>query len=352
MRIGLIAPPWVAVPPPLYGGTELVVDELARGLAGAGHDVVLFTTGDSRCPVRREWLFEHAQPAKIGDAGVELRHVEAAYEALAGCDIVHDHTMVGPAQAYRYPGLPVVTTCHGPLTPDAASWYARLGDRVAIVAISHAQRAQAPDLRVAQVIHHGIDPTRFRVGRGDGGYVVFLGRMAPEKGADRAIMAARAAGVRLVLAGKVWAAAERRYFDAEVRPLLGDDAVFVGEVGGTAKNTLLGGAGALLNPIRWAEPFGLVMIEAFACGTPVLTFPEGAAIEIVDHGLTGLICDDESDMAAAIGRVPELARDACRGAVETRFSAARMVREHVALYQHLLTESVHAAPPSGVTVRH
>jgi glycosyltransferase involved in cell wall biosynthesis len=226
-----------------------------------------------------------------------------------------------------------------------------LGDRVAIVAISHAQRAQTPDLRVVQVIHHGIDPTRFRVGRGDGGYVVFLGRMAPEKGADRAIVAARAAGVRLVLAGKVWAAAERRYFDAEVRPLLGDDAVFLGELGGTAKNALLGGAGALLNPIRWAEPFGLVMIEAFACGTPVLTFPEGAAVEIVDHGLTGLICDDELDMAAAIGRVHELARDACRGAVETRFSAARMVREHVALYERLLKESRHAAAPSGVPIR-
>jgi glycosyltransferase involved in cell wall biosynthesis len=317
----------------------MVVDELARGLAEAGHDVVLFATGDSRCPVRTEWLYECAQQPHLGNPKVELHHVEAAYEALAGCDLVHDHTGLGPAQTRRHPGLPVVTTCHGELTPDAGAWYASLSHRVAIVAISHAQRAQAPWLPIARVIHHGIDPNRFPLGRGDCGYVLFLGRMDPKKGAHRAIAAARAAGVRLLLAAKIWDAGERQYFEDGVRPLLGDDCSFLGEVGGDTKLRLLGGASALLNPIRWAEPFGLVMIEALACGTPVLPFCEGAAPEIVDHGRTGFFCRDESDMAAAIGRVPELHRDACREAAENRFSAARMVRDHLALYRDLLAEA-------------
>jgi glycosyltransferase involved in cell wall biosynthesis len=347
VRIGLISPPWVAVPPPGYGGTEAVVDRLARGAVAAGHDVLLFATGDSTCPVPTRYLFARAQLRRMGDRDAEERHLTAAYEAVGDCDIVHDHTMLGPARARTLSGIPVVTTCHGPLTPAAVAWYTPLVDRVSIIAISHAQRAQAPMLPVERVIHHGVDPAAFPVGRGDGGYVVFLGRMALEKGPDRAIAAAREAGVHIRLAAKMWTSEERRYFAERVRPSLGSDAVFVGEVAGDAKLRLLGDALALLNPIAWAEPFGLVMVEALACATPVLAFRSGAAPEIVDHGRTGFVCDDEHDMAAAIGRVGLLDRLACRRAVEERFSAAAMVSAHLRLYQELIDRGSgrrHAGP--------
>ena len=336
LRIGLIAPPWIPVPAPVYGGTEVVVDELARGFAAAGHDVTLFCTGDSGCPVHKEWLYEEGQWSRMGDPEVESRHADAAYEALAGCDIVHDHTVLGPSRAGRYPDLAVVATCHGPLGAEVAEWYASLSGRVAIVAISESQRAQAPQLPVAKVIPHGVDTSVFPVGRGDGGYVAFLGRMSPDKGPHRAIAAARAAGVHLVLAGKIWSAAERRFFESDVRPLLGPDAVFIGELDRKAKLRLLGSAAGLLNPIRWREPFGLVMIEAMACGTPVLSFPEGAAPEIIEDGRTGFLCADEFAMSAAISRIGELDRAACRAEVEARFSAAHMVNEHLALYRQII----------------
>jgi glycosyltransferase involved in cell wall biosynthesis len=165
---------------------------------------------------------------------------------------------------------------------------------------------------------------------------MFLGRMNPDKGAHRAIAAARAAGKRILLAAKIWEPPERRYFEEFVEPLLGDDAVFVGEVGGTQKQELLGGAEALVNPIRWNEPFGLVMIESLACGTPVIAFPEGAAPEIVHDGRTGFLCDDTAQMADAIARVEQLDRRECRASVEGYFSAERMVRDHLALYERVI----------------
>ena len=336
LRLGLIAPPWVAVPPPVYGGTELVIDHLARGFVAAGCDVVLFTTGDSTCPVTRRWRYPRAL-GTVADNAAELAHVEQAYRELAGVDVIHDHTLTGPTWAeLPPPGVPVVTTAHGPFTPELRELYAEAAERVSVVAISDAQRRSAPEVPVAAVIHHGIDVERFPLGRGDGGYVLFLGRMHPDKGADRAIVAARAAERRILLAAKMWEPAERRYFSACVEPLLGPDAIFVGEVGGRDKLDLLAGAEALINPIRWPEPFGLVMIEALACGTPVLAFPEGAAPEIVDDGLTGFLCADEEDMAAKIGFAGDLDRAGCRAAVEARFSTERMVNDHLALYRRLL----------------
>jgi glycosyltransferase involved in cell wall biosynthesis len=335
LRIGLIAPPWVAVPPPVYGGTELVVDNLARGLVDAGHEVLLFTTGDATCPVERHWVHPRAL-GTMADILAELGHVQAAYAEFAGCDVIHDHTLLGPLWSMsRGATPPVVTTMHGPLTPELTKLYETIGTQVAVVAISQDQRASGPGVPVATVIHHGIDVDRFPVGAGDGGYVLFLGRMNADKGAHRAITIARAAGKRLVLAAKMWEPAERAYFAERVEPLLGEDAVFVGEVGGARKLDLLAGAEALVNPIRWPEPFGLVMIEALATGTPVLSFPEGAAPEIVEHGRTGFLCTDEADMADALGRVDQLDRMECRRAAVHRFSTRRMVEDHIRLYQRL-----------------
>jgi glycosyltransferase involved in cell wall biosynthesis len=299
--------------------------------------VLLFTTGDSTCPVPREWVLEQAEGQRIGMAVPELRHVMAAYEAVEGYDIIHDHTMMGPSYSDRIPGLHVVTTIHGEFNDEMTEIYRRVTERVPLIAISHAQRKPAPQIPIARVIHHGLDASDFPVGTGEGDYCLFLGRMSPDKGAHRAVEAARKAGVRLLMAAKMREAWEFEYFDTNVKPHLSDDIQYLGEVPHEQKLELLAGARALLFPIRWNEPFGMVMLEAMACGTPVLAFPEGAAPEVVDHGRTGFLCHDETDMAEAIGRVDEIDRRACRAAVEGYFSTERMVNEHLALFEEILS---------------
>jgi glycosyltransferase involved in cell wall biosynthesis len=324
------------VPPPHYGGTEEVIDHLARGLAAAGHRVRLFTTGDSTCSVERLWVHPEALGTTASSVD-ELTHVDAAYAELSGCDIIHDHTLLGPLWASGRGGPPVVATNHGPFLPEIIRLYERIGRHAAVVAISHHQRSSAPTVPVARVIHHGIDIDRIPIGAGQGEYLVFVGRMSPDKGIHRAIDIARAAGRQLFIAAKMWEPPEFQYFEQVVEPLLGDDAVYLGQVGGADKFELMGAAEALLNPIRWPEPFGLVMIEALATGTPVLTFREGAAPEIVDQGRTGFLCDDEGDMVDHLNRLGDLDRDACRADAATRFCAARMVRDHLELYRSRIT---------------
>ena len=332
MRIVIIAPPWVAVPPPAYGGTEGVLDTLARGLHGTGHDVLLFTTGDSTCPVPRASVLPQAVGVGAAGSATELRHVIHAYKAAAGADVVHDHTLVGPVYADRFVGLPVLTTNHGPFQSELGDYYRAIGDRTPIIAISHHQASTAEGIPIAAVIHHGLDLERHPAGTGDGDYALFLGRMCPEKGVDTAIRVARRAGVPLRIAAKMREPAEQLYFDRRVRPLLGRDIDYVGEVGGVDKLALLGGATCLLNPIAWAEPFGMVMLEALACGTPVVATPMGAVPEIVDHDVTGFICSGEESLAKAVVAAGDLDREACRQAVAGRFSARRMVADHLALY--------------------
>ena len=339
MRIGLIAPPGVPVPPPAYGGTEAVVDRLARGLVRAGHEVLLSAAANSTCPVPRITGADEAdgQAPVCADTVTELRHVVRSYAAMADVDVVHDHTLTGPL--YRRPArsAPVVATAHGPLDTTLTPVYRAMRD-VALVAISHHQAATAGDVRIAAVIHHGLDVERVRVGRGDGGYASFLGRMCPEKGPREAALVARAAGVPLRMAAKLREPAERAYFDARVKPLLGRDVEFVGELSSAEKYELLGGSCALLNPMQWDEPFGLVMIEALAAGTPVVATPVGSAPEIVDDGVTGFLRSGGAALAEALRDVARLDRAACRTTAIRRFSSERMVAEHLQLYETLLAE--------------
>jgi len=320
----------------------MVVDALARGFADAGHEVVLFATGDSTCPVELRWSLPHAEGARIGMAAPELRHVINAYQNLDDCDLIHDHTLAGPLlAAERGMSQPVVTTVHGELDDDLVHLYRAIADRISIIAVSEAQRRPAPDIPIARVILHGIeaDALPFGDGSGDaeGPYCVFLGRMSPDKGAHRAIAVARKAGMRLLMAAKMRDAAEVRYYTELVEPALGPDIVYLGEVPHERKLELLAGATAMLFPIRWNEPFGLVMVESMACGTPVLGFREGAAPEVIDDGRTGFLCDDEAEMVEALARVGELRRADCRAAVEGYFSVDRMVREHLDLFDVLLS---------------
>jgi glycosyltransferase involved in cell wall biosynthesis len=335
MQIGLIAPPWLPVPPPAYGGTESVLDRLARGLQAAGHEVTLATTGDSTCAVPRQWTYRHATQNAGGALPIELRHLIHAYEALRTHDVVHDHTVAGPVLALGYPEVPVVTTNHGPFDPELLDIYRAVQDRVALVAISHHQASTADGVPIAAVIHHGVDPDEFPVGVGDGGYLAYVGRMTAGKGVREACMVARESGLPLHIAAKMREPLEREYFDSEVRPLLSDGVDYVGELAREETAALVGAALALVNPISWPEPFGLVMVEALACGTPVIAFPAGAAPEIVDDGGSGYLPQTLPEMVKRVHQIDQIDRAACRAAVEQRFSTARMVEQHVALYEQV-----------------
>ncbi len=332
MKVGLISPPWLPVPPPSYGGTESFLDRLALGLQRAGHDVLLFATGDSTVGVPTAYAFDAAVTDRWEDATVELMHAAAAYDALADRDVIHDNTLGGPAWALAIGRPNVVTTCHGRLDGELRGVYRAYGERLSVIAISRSQAALAPEIPIRRVIHHGVDVDAFPVGAGDGGYLLFLGRMCADKGAQAAVQVARELGMPLRIAAKMRDPLEREYFEQKVEPLLGGDIVYIGEVGGPEKLELLGGASALLNPIDWPEPFGLVMIEALACGTPVVARPVGAAPEIIDHGITGFLCTDRKSFTDAVTRVGTLDRAACRDAVARRFSADLMVERHVELY--------------------
>lgn len=364
MRIGLIAPPWIAVPPPAYGGTEAVVATLARGLIELGHEVVLFTVRDSTCPVERRHLFD-AGAVPMGQTVPETAHVLAAYEALSDVDIVHDHTVLGPLVARRRAhGPPVVVTNHGPFTRATRRIFAEVSRTAAVVAISYDQARRAGGVPITAVIHHGVDLEVYRPCPDHGDHLIFIGRMSPDKGAHRAVRIARAAGRPLRLVSKMVEAEEREYFQTVVRPLLSDEDEVPEELALTERIAALARAAALVNPISWDEPFGLVMAEALATGTPVIAFPRGAAPEIVRHRRTGFLCADEDSAVAAVADVPGIDRAACRIDAERRFSRQRMAQKHVALYERLLdqrprsssrqrmfTEVPGQVPARGVSVR-
>lgn len=342
MRICLIAPPWLPVPPPSYGGTEEVMDTLATALAARGHDLLVVATGDSGCPVPVTWCFERSLGFVGRNPAAELRQVAHGYGVAEewAADIVHDHTVVGPLFGLSYSSVPLVTTNHGPFIADELRpFYETIAGDVPVIAISQHQAADAGPIHVAAVIHHGIHHDGFPVGEGDGGYAAFLGRMNPDKGLVEACRIARRAAVPLRIAAKMQEPEEHEFFEAAVRPLLGDEVEYVGEVGGADKVRLLGQASCLLNPIRWPEPFGMVMVEALACGTPVVSRPCGAAPEIVIDGVTGFLRKSDEELVDVLGRVGELSRTACRADVEARFSAERMAQQHVELYERVRADA-------------
>jgi len=240
MKIGLVAPPWLPVPPGQYGGTESVIDRVARGLVRAGHELLLAAPDGSSCPVPQVAGLGTADADRIGQVVIEIPYALAAYEALRGVDIVHDHTVAGPLCARVPDGVPLVTTNHGPFDENLGSIYAEMSRRgVAVVAISAHQASTAPDVRIAAVIHHGIDVADVPVGDGGGGYACFLGRMVPDKGVREAVLAARAAEMPLRIAAKMREPEEEQYFEEVVQPLLGGNIEYVGELDHEDKYELL-----------------------------------------------------------------------------------------------------------------
>ncbi len=349
MRVGLIAPPWLPVPPDRYGGTESVIDGLARGLVAAGHDVVLAAPSGSTCPVPQVPDLPPPDSARMGATVVEIPYTLSAYAGMRDVDVVHDHTVAGPLCNRPPAAVPVAATNHGPFDAQLNATYRAMGDRVAVVAISRHQAGTARGVNITGVIHHGIDVNHVPVGTGTGGYACFLGRMSPDKGVREAIQIARAAGVPLRIAAKMREPAEREYFQQAVRPLLGPDASYLGELNAAEKYVLLGDAVALVNPLRWPEPFGLVMIEALACGTPVVGSSWGATREIVQDAVTGFVTDGMLRLATALQHAQDLDRLQCREAAQTRFSTERMVADHLSLYRTLLGRRTGTWPsPAGV----
>jgi glycosyltransferase involved in cell wall biosynthesis len=341
VRIGIIAPPWIPVPPPMYGGTEAVLDTLARGLQDAGHDVLLFASADSTCTVPTASIFREGLGLGVSGSASELRHVIAAYEAMAqfGADVVHDHSLVGPFYAQTLPGVAVVTTAHGPFTSDLGDLYRALGESVPVIAISADHASTPGDVPIAATIHHGVRVDDHPFGSGRGGYAVFLGRMHPDKGVDTACQVARSAGIPLRIAAKMREPAEKTWFASTVKPLLTDEITYVGELGPADKLALLADAVCLLNPIAWSEPFGMVMIESLACGTPIVVTPCGAAREIVDDGVTGFVRASIAGLTVAAQNSSSLDRRACRAAAAQRFSADRFVADHVACYERTIEQT-------------
>jgi glycosyltransferase involved in cell wall biosynthesis len=339
MRIAVVSPVWFPVPPVGYGGIEAVVSLLADGLAEAGHDVTLFASGDSFTKARLAWVFREAPSGQIGTTEPELRHALACYERASEFDIVNDHS--GPLAAALGAAVdtPVVHTVHGPLTGDAGALYeslAQVAPEVGLISVSYNQRKPRPDLPWLANCANALDLDSYPVHSDRGTYLLFLGRMSPDKGCHRAVEVAREAGVPLKIAGKMREPLEREYFEAYVAPHLGDGVEYLGETSHGKKVALLQNARATLFPIAWEEPFGLVMIESMACGTPVVATRWGAVPEVIEHGRSGIVVDDYREMAAALGDSDRLEPLECRRYVEQRFSAERMVRDYEAAYAAML----------------
>lgn len=351
MRIGLIAGSGFPVPPTTYGGTERVVNTLARGFAAAGHEVLLAAPSDSSCPVTLAAGMRRADSTKLGAFPREISHIMRAYKAMGGMDVIHDHTLMGPLCVHRSLQIPTFATMHGKLSTDEAEIYRAMSSNTSIIAISHDQIRHVSGIRVTRVIPHGMDLSTVPVGTGQGGYACFLGRMCPDKGVLEAILIAHSAGVPLRLATKMREPAELEYFHEVVQPVLTADDQLIGEIGDAEKFELLGNAVALLSPLQWAEPFGLMMIEALATGTPIIGTASGAAPEIVDNGVTGYLAPVE-ELPGLLLLAATLDRAACRATVEKRFSAQRMVTDHLDVYREVLAQDStvnSSAPDRGRT---
>ena len=345
LKIAMLAPPWIPVPAPAYGGIEEVVRLLCAGLMGRGHDVTLFAPPGSDSSADVFTVLEESHPDDIQKAQFESDHVSRAFAEVDAAaergepfDVIHDHTgHTALAMADRV-GVPLVHTLHGPFTADAARFYAQHGRKARIVAISQSQLDDAPpEMGGGDVVPNPIDCSEwpFRAEKED--FVLWIGRMSPDKGPHRAIAAAREAGAPLVLAGPVQPGQEA-FFAEHVEPALGRDGIeYVGEADADRKRDLYLRARGLLMPIRWQEPFGLVMVEAAACGTPVIAFPEGSAPEVVRDGETGFVVEDEHAMAAAIARLGELDPAACRRACEERFGVPAVVSRYEDVYRAAMT---------------
>ena len=341
MKIAQIAPLWESVPPKLYGGTERIVSYLTEELVQQGHEVTLFASGDSQTTASLRATTPQALRLSGSvncDAAFTLMQEMAFGKEAQQFDIIHSHLDFLGFPLGRRAQTPVVTTLHGQLDlPELLPIFEEFAD-MPLCSISNAQRLPLPHLNWQDTVYHGL-PAVYPFYPAPGSYLAFLGRISPEKRPDHAIEIARRVGMPLRMAAKV-DPADREYFVTQIEPLLEDPLVeYVGEISDAQKGDFLGKAAAVICPYDWPEPFGLVLIEALSCGTPVLAYRRGSIPEIIDDGLTGFICDDLNEMVTAVSRLSVIQRQHCRQAFESRFTAARMAKEYVALYENLLSNN-------------
>ncbi|MFF2552719.1 glycosyltransferase family 4 protein [Nocardia sp. NPDC058058] len=344
LHIAMVVPPYFDIPPKAYGGVEAVVADLVDALVALGHRVTLFGAGTNGTTGRLVPLWDEVQSDRLGDPFPEVLHalkVRRALERLSELDrfdLVHDHTFAGPLNMpmYRELGLPTVVTVHGPVEDDPYLYYSELGAEAHLVAISDRQRALAPDLNWVGRVHNAlrVDDWPFRAEKDD--YALFLGRFTADKAPHLALEAAHAADIPLILAGKCAEPPELRYFESAVRPLLTERDRMFGMADAAAKRELLSRARCLLFPVRWEEPFGMVMIEAMVCGTPVVALRGGAVAEVIVDGVTGRICDDPAELATAVKEVQTYDPHAMRAHVVEHFGADTLGRGYAEIYSRVV----------------
>lgn len=341
MRIAQVAPLTEAVPPKLYGGTERIVHWLTEELVSLGHDVTLFASGDSRTSARLDAIWPNALRLDGAVRDANALHMVMLERVRRKCDdeefdFLHFHLDYYPFSLFSRQPTPYLTTLHGRLDLPEHQPVFNMFSSIPMVSISNAQRRPVPQAKWISTIHHGIPEKLLTPQRGTPSYLAVLGRIAPEKGVDTAIRIAVRCGIPLKIAAKV-DGADQNYYDEIIRPLIDHPLVeYIGEIADHEKSAFLSGALGLLLPIRWPEPFGLVMIEAMACGTPVIAYNRGSVPEIVDERVTGFVVEDEISAVAAVGLLPQMDRAAVRKKFDERFTARRMALDYLAAYRELM----------------
>jgi glycosyltransferase involved in cell wall biosynthesis len=344
MHIAQVAPLTEAVPPKLYGGTERVIHWLVEELAALGHEVTLYASGDSVTSARLEAVWPRALrlDGSVKDPNaLHISMLEHVRRQAGDYDFLHFHLDYYPFSLFSRQPVPFVTTLHGRLDLPEHQPVFNTFPSVPVISISNAQRKPVPQANWVRTIYHGLPQDLLEPVAARPSYFAFLGRIAPEKGVDRAVSIAHKCGVPLRIAAKI-DEVDREYFDEKIRPLLdGDSVEYIGEIRDSEKSDFLSGAIALLTPIDWPEPFGLVMIEAMACGTPVIAFNRGSVPEVVDDGLTGFVVEDEEGAIRAFDQLPQLSRQTIRRQFERRFTARRMALDYLDAYRSLMVPDQH-----------
>ncbi len=342
MRVAQIPPLHEAVPPKLYGGTERVVSYLTEALVELGHDVTLFATGDSVTSARLQPVWPRAlrlDPAIRDPIAPHMLLIEEVRRVAEDFDVLHFHMDYWSFSLFSRQRVPFVTTLHGRLDLPELQPVFNMFPNAPVISISNSQRRPLPQANFVATVQHGL-PEKLLAPLPEvtPGYLAFLGRIAPEKGPDRAIRTARRCGIPIKIAAKV-DRVDQQYFDEVIRPMLnGPEVEMIGEISEAEKPAFLAGALGLLMPIDWPEPFGLVMIEAMACGVPVIAFNRGSVPEVIEDGLTGFVVEDEVGAIGAVGRLPLLSRQKVRARFEQRFTARRMAEDYLAIYRGLAAE--------------
>ncbi len=338
MKIAMLAPPWIKIPPAGYGGTEWVVHYITEELVERGHDVTLFATGDSTTKAKLVSAFDDQMPDRIGETMFDVQQVASCFRRSGEFDIIHDHSGYIALAFAKFLETPMVHTLHSLFTPDICHFYHTFRDAAHYVSISDYQRSCCPDLQHAGTVYNPIDisswPFRGRKDKED--YLLAFGRLCADKGFHTAIEVAQRTGEKLVIAGAIQPQ-NRDYYETVVKPHVdGEQITFMGEVSLTEKWNLFSKAKAFLFPIQWPEPFGLVMIESMAAGTPVIAFPEGSVPEVVEDGRTGFLVKNADEMVEALGRLGELDPADCRKYVQEKFGVSRCVDAYEQIYREVL----------------